>query len=214
MDFNVCEQIGPQRHCALLCCPTWLCLAVHPAWASSVFTYMCSCWTSAPEKDTLSQTAQFAMQILLKVTIDFLSDARAEQWINNSIFTKLSLIKNISQVAPHCLKHFLRNAFFSQIAWKLPSASLITSLSLMSSWSPDLAIQLPKISFQSVISFPSWAPIALIHVLTWTQDSSSWLIRTPDFRVLLLNNSPLCTLLLITLLLKNFNGEIIYQGLR
>ena len=109
---------------------------------------------------------QFAVQTLLKVTIDFVPKARAVQLINSSIFAKLPLIESISRVAPCSFQKIFKECiFFSLIAWKLPSISFIPLSSLMCSWSPGLVIPLPKLPCKSVIYHLSiLGSIALIHV--------------------------------------------------
>ena len=67
---------------------------------------------SVPEK-TCAQVADFALQTVLKVVVDFLPNARAGHLINSSIFfffAKLSSVKNIS-LTNITLKFFKKHIF-------------------------------------------------------------------------------------------------------
>ena len=131
---------------------------------------------SVPE-NTCAQVADFALQTVLKVVVDFLPNARAGHLIKSSFFfffffAKLSSIKNIS-LTNITLKFFKKHIFeelevtFYFIHIPPPSS--------ISSWAEQF-------NFQSQFGLESQLFLFHPELPSWIQDPSSFELWTPCFQ--------------------------------
>lgn len=149
-DFSACEKTGLQR-CVIFSAILQgfaRILKINTPLKRPWYSHTCTAVGRVHLRRTCAQVAQFTMQALLKVTIDFMQNAKRGHLINTTIFAKFSFIKNISQVVPHSWKKDAGTYVFL-MSWKLSSTSLTPSSSPTSSWSLGLAIQPPKIPCKS-----------------------------------------------------------------
>ena len=127
---------------------------------------------SAPV-NTCAQLADFALQTVLKVTVDFLPNARAGHLINSSIFfffAKLSSIKNIS-LTNITLKFFKKHIFEElEVTFYFTH---IPSPSSISRWAEQF--NFPRYLESQLFLFHPELP-------SWIQHPSSFELRSPCFQ--------------------------------
>ena len=151
-------------------------------WTSSTrgpSTWSCGHGERSVSENSCAQVADFALQTLLKVTVDFLPNARAGHLIKSSIFffAKLSSIKNIS-LTNITLKFFKKRVFKElEVTFyftHIPSPSSITS------WAEQFNFQ--RYHESQLFLFHPELP-------SWIQDPSSFELWTPCFQghLLLIN---------------------------